>query len=159
MRLDFFLSQYLLDVCALISPVPTPLCHLIPGFKLQSQCILLPEQEAKSHGIFHCQAVCVCASKESSQSQGSSAVPLKEVVLPLEGEEVEKRMHVALAYLYKDTAALERYVPTSSLGSRHEGASLQLAYIHPELLFFLYPETIAASRRLQLSIKVSGILI
>ena len=126
----------------------------LAAFKLQSQYIVLPKETAIKHSIFHCQNVLVEAAEVNySRSPASS---LSDITVPLFvcNEEPKKRAHMAIAFLYEDECELEHYVPPLSLGMDYDTASLTLAYIHPQMLFFLCPETLSPSAHYYLRIKV-----
>lgn len=125
------------------------------SFKLQSQYVVLPKETAIKHGIYHCQNVLIEAVEETNRRAPASS--LSDVTVPLficSGRPGE-RAHMAIAFLYEDEFELEHYVPPPSLGMDYDTAALTLAYIHPQLLFFLFPETLSPSTHYHLHIKVS----
>lgn len=122
----------------------------VSSFKLQSQCVVLPRQTAEKHGIFASQLVLVNGIKVKDGQQKKQH-SLADVVLPLEKG---GRSHVAIAVWYEGEQDLEQYVLPLSLGHRYREEELDLAYVHPELLFFLFPETLSPSRRFHLHIQV-----
>ena len=127
----------------------------VPSFKLQSQYIVLPKETAIKHGIYHCQNVCIEAAEEGGKKGSVSS--LSDVTIPLFIDNEEgpgKRAHMAIAFLYEDEFELEHYIPPQSLGMDYDTAALTLAYIHPQLLFFLFPETLSSSNHYYLHIKV-----
>lgn len=131
----------------------------VAAFKLQSQYIVLPKETAIKHGIYHCQNVLIEAAEVTNRRSSGSG--LSDVTVPLfvsdDGEkEPGKPTHMAIAFLYEDECELEHYVPPSTLGVDYDTASLTLAYIHPQLLFFLFPETLSLSAHYHLLIKVSN---
>lgn len=136
-------GEYIIDVVA------------VENYKLQSHYIVLPKTSAASHGIFSCQIVWVCAI--DTDSRGTM---LEDLTLSLcneqgqEGSENSSRMHVAVAFMYEDEFELEKYIPPSRLGAEYETVDLTQAYIHPELLFHICPETLSYSRKYKLQIKV-----
>ena len=126
----------------------------IGNYKLQSHYIVLPKDSATSHGIFHCQNVWVCATSVNS---GPKVTKLEDLTLSLvneQGQGGSPRMHLAVVFVYEDEFDLEKYVPPSQLGADYETVDLTRAYIHTELLFHLYPETLSYSRKYKLHIKV-----
>lgn len=128
----------------------------VAALKLQSQYVVLPKETAIKHGIYHCQNVLIEAAEMSRKRTPVSG--LADVTVPLfvnNDCEPEKRTHMAIAFLYEDECELEHYVPPSALGMDYDTTSLTLAYIHPQLLFFLFPETLSISVRYHLLIKVS----
>lgn len=131
------------------------------SFKLQSQYIVLPKETAIRHGIFHCQNVLLEAEEVNNRSHISS---LSELTVPLfidnEGDKAPaKRTHMAIALLYEDEFELEHYISPPSLGMEYDTAALTLAYIHPQLLFFLFPETLSYSLHYYLRVKVSRVCV
>ena len=150
----------------------------VSNLKLQSQYIVLPKEEATKHGIFHCQNVWVSAASSSSSSSSESVQSrrlqsahvsyLAGLTVPLsnddsaaagkettaEGGAAGERMHIALALLYDNPSDLERYTLPPRLGHQYSTQSLKIAYIHPELLFYLFPETLSPSRKYTLTVKV-----
>ena len=146
----------------------------VSNLKLQSQYIVLPKEEATKHGIFHCQNVWVSASSSSSESvqsrrlQSAHVSYLAGLTVPLSNDDsaaagketisgggaAGERMHIALALLYDNPSDLERYTLPPRLGHQYSTQSLKIAYIHPELLFYLFPETLSPSRKYTLTVKV-----
>ena len=126
----------------------------VSPYKLQNQYIVLPKETATKHGIFHCQNVLVEPAKLTGIKVPSN---LTDLTVPLSTSKQDKRetVHMAIAFLYEDEYELERYVPPSGLGVDCDTAALTVAYVHPELLFFLFPETLSPSRHYYLNIKVS----
>ena len=130
----------------------------VATFKLQSQYVVLPKETAIKYGIYHCQNVMVEAAEMDNKRGPNSN--LSDVTVPLFvsdecDKEPERRTHMAIAFLYEDECELEHYVPPPSLGMDYDTTSLTLAYIHPQLLFFLFPETLSISARYHLLVKVS----
>lgn len=130
----------------------------VASFKLQSQYVVLPKETAIKQGIYHCQNVMIEAAGIANKR--SSVSSLSDVTVPIfvsnDGDkEPGKRTHMAIALLYEDECELEHYVPPVSLGMDYDTTTLTVAYIHPQLLFFLFPETLSLSARYHLLIKVS----
>ena len=129
------------------------------NFPLQNHFVVLPKDSARRYSIQHCQNIWI---SPSSPLRGT--LSKRKSVIQLDssggsggggGEEREReRTHMAIALLYEDTQELERYLPPRGFGQRHLSAELGLAYVHPELLYYLYPETISPSRMFRISIKV-----
>ena len=126
------------------------------NFPLQNHFVVLPKDSARRYNIQHCQNIWI---SPSSPLRGT--LSKRKSVIQLDssggggGEERERvRMHMAIALLYEDTQQLERYIPPREFGQRHLSADLGLAYVHPELLYYLYPETISPSRKFKITIKV-----
>ena len=141
----------------------------VGDFRLQGQYIVLPKDAATRHSVYHCQTVWVCAAREEERSNRA----LSNLVLPLhcgpcvvekekeegeEGEEEEEeegeRMHLAVAILYENESELEKYVPPAALGGPSDRSAQGHAFIHPNLLFFLFPETLSSTRKFFVTIKV-----
>ena len=137
----------------------------ISEFKLQSHCVVLPKQSAAPHGIYGCQQVWVSSTiKEIPGSPRKRRSPLRDLIVPLVNLEIKERYtegtekepkHLAMVFLYEDEFQLEKHVPLPSLEKEYSSEDLTRAYIHPELLFYLYPETLSPSRRYFLQIEVS----
>ena len=126
----------------------------VPSYRLPSQYIVLPKETATKHLIFHCQNVWI----ESVDEEDRIVSCLSDVTHPLstsrQDNQTGKRGHVAVAFLYEEECELERFVPPFLLGSSYATAALTVAYLHPEMLFFLFPETLSLSRRYYVNIKV-----
>lgn len=126
-------------------------------FPLQNHFVVLPKESARRYNIQHCQNIWVSPSlplrrnlskrKSVIQLDGGSGVGGG-------GERGKERTHMAIALLYEDTQQLEKYLPPREFGRRYLSAPLSLAYVHPELLYYLYPETISPSRTFKITIKV-----
>ena len=72
-----------------------------------------------------------------------------------QGTEKEgERMHLAIAILYENEAELEKYVPPGVLGRKSDLSAHGSAFIHPSLLFFLFPETLSSTRKFFVNIRV-----
>ena len=125
----------------------------VEDFKLQTHCIVLPKRSSSAHGIFHCQTVWACAVNSGSATMVTN---FDDLTLTLaNGEYTDNpRMHSALVFAYDDEFELEQYVPQRRLGVEYESGDLTRAYIHPELLFYLFPETLSYSRTFRLHVKV-----
>lgn len=123
-------------------------------FPLQNHFIVLPKNAAQRHSIQHCQNVWISPFISSTRTYAPSE--RKASVIELDARE---RMHMAIALLYEDEQQLERYLPPHQFGQRHLTASLGLAYIHPELLYYLFPETISPTRTFRISVKVNIIIL
>lgn len=131
----------------------------VPSYKLQSQYIVLPKESAIKHGIYHCQNVLIEAAEEPNRRP--AAASLSDITVPVfisseDAKETGKRVHMAIAFLYEDEFELEHYVPPACLGLDYETTALTIAYIHPQLLFFLFPETLSPSVHYYLQIKVGA---
>ena len=130
----------------------------VASFKLQSQYIVLPKETAKKHGIHHCQNVMIEAAPQKTGKKRATPT-LSDVTVPLCitdgcGHPLGKQSHMVIAFLYEDEFELERYIPPSSLGLDYDTSALTLAYIHPQLLFFLFPETLSPTLCYYLRVKV-----
>ncbi len=129
-----------------------------PCFKLHSQYIVLPKKTAVQYSIFAGQPVLLSrADPELEGSLEGGGRTISELVIQLAPPLKSKRMrqHLAIAMWYDDSASLQKYVPALSLLHRFEGECLQVAYIDRYLLFTLFPETLAISRKFYLRIAVS----
>lgn len=129
------------------------------NFPLQNHFVILPKDGAGRYNIQHCQSVWISPSSPQhvKLSKKKSVIQLDSSGGGGGGEERERvRTHMAIALLYEDTQQLERYLPPREFGQRHLSAGLGRAYVHPELLYFLYPETISPSRVFNMSIRVRG---
>ncbi len=129
----------------------------VGDYKLPSHCIVLPKASATVHGIFHCQSIWVCTVDHEAATMTTT---FDDLTLSLSNDpppEGGRRMHSALVFVYEDEFELEQYVPQSRLGLEYDISELTQAYMHPELLFYLYPETLSYSRRYQLLIKVHSL--
>ena len=128
----------------------------VPSFMLQSQYILLPKESATKHDIFHCQNVLV----EPAEINDKPPSNLSDVTVSLftskeYNKETSKRSHMVIAFLYEDEFELEHYIPPTALGMDYDIAALTVSYIHPELLFYLFPETLSPSRVYSIRVMVS----
>ena len=133
----------------------------VADFKLLPHFIVMPKDLATTSSIFPYQHVIVTAVKKSYPMDVED---LADVVLPLtiptqnaqspdSSTEEDDRSHYAIAVPYDGMAELERYVPRPSHNWDHgRGES---AFVHPEMLFFLYPETLAVSRDCPYRVNVS----
>ena len=124
------------------------------NFPLQNHFVVLPKDSASRYNIQHCQNIWI---SPSTPLRGTLSKRKSVIQLDNSGGEEERekeRMHMAIALLYEDTQQLERYIPPREFGQRYLSAGLGLAYVHPELLYYLYPETISPSRNFKISIKV-----
>jgi hypothetical protein len=130
------------------------------NFPLQNHFVILPKDGARRYNIQHCQNIWI-----SPSSPQRVILSKRKSVIQLDssggregggaGEERERvRTHMAIALLYEDTQQLERYLPPREFGQRHLSAAVGVAYVHPELLYYLYPETISPSRVFSMAIKV-----
>lgn len=124
-----------------------------PGnFPLQNHFVVLLKEIAELYNIQHCQNIWVSPISVVRNSRSKR----KQSVIQLDGGDSSERphIHMAIALLYEDTRQLERYFPPRQFGQRHLSASLGLAYLHPELLYYLFPETLSLSRTFMISINV-----
>ena len=127
----------------------------VPSYRLPCHYIVLPKETARKHNIFQCQNVWV----EAHHPDNRRVTKLSDVALPLHtdskvGQSAAKRQHMAVVFLYEVEYELEQYVPPYLLGSEYDTDAMTVAYLHPELLFFLFPETLSTSRRYSISIQV-----
>ena len=125
-------------------------------YKLQSQYLLLPKAIAFKHGIFAGQPLQL-SRVDMERGDDERGRTLSDIILdlgPIPGKEMVEA-HLAVTKWYEDEASLQKYVPAPSLQHHYDEESLQVAYIHPELLFSLFPETLAHSRRFHIKVAVS----
>lgn len=137
----------------------------VSNFKLQSHCIVLPKESAVAHKVYSCQPVWVSSTdKVVVSSPNKKSLSLRDLAVPVVNpeirgghgaESVNKPRHLSVAFHYEDSFQLEKYVPLPSLGKEYTSEELTRAYIHPELLFYLYPETLSSTRRYFIDIMVS----
>ncbi len=130
----------------------------VSSYKLPSHYIVLPKEIARKHNITHCQNVWV----EAQQAEDRHITKLSEVNLQLRSvssiglaqRKHQHRQHMAIVFLYEVEYELEQYVSPFLLGSEYDTVAMTMAYIHPELLFYLFPETLSTSRCFTIKIQV-----
>jgi len=110
---------------------------------------------ARKHSITDCQSIWV----EAHRLDNKQVTKLSDVTVTLHTNSVSSksvtgRRHMAVVFLYEVEFELEQYIPPHSLGSEYDTAAMTMAYIHPQLLFFLFPETLSPSRRFFIRMKV-----
>lgn len=125
-------------------------------FKLQYHFILLPKHVALQFNIFNLHNVLIHAG--ASGPVHSSLSTKLDIVLTLnncfisqeeeEGENLllKEKKHIAIVRLYENEKELEQYISQKSLGRIYDTNDLNSAYIHPELFFYLFPETLSISQ-------------
>lgn len=123
------------------------------NFPLQNHFVVLPAATAQQHNIQHCQNIWV--SPTNTPSKGS-ITKRKQSVIPLDGGDSSRsnHKHMAIALLYENTQELEKYIPPMQFGQRYMDYSDGLAYVHSELLYYLFPETLSPSKTFKISIEV-----
>ena len=135
------------------------------NFKLQYHFILLPKSLSLQFNIFNLHNVLVTSLKPDSAQKAPPTysdlvVPLKN---NLRGEEEEgeggvvseDRKHITIVRLYDNEIELQEFCPLMKIGQRFTELDLKSAYIHPELFFYLFPETLPiAPKRYYIEIEV-----
>lgn len=144
-------SNTLSELLLRIEAVPAP------GIRLQYHFILLPRQQAMDCRIFNLQSVVVSGVSSADSGMNPADVVLRvsndvdkvrecEVARSFSLLQQEKK-HIAIVWLYSNACELEKFVPQMALGRKYSLSELSLAYVHPELMFVLFPETLAVKRR------------
>lgn len=148
--------------------VPRFLIEVRPvlNFKLQYHFILLPKSLSLQFNIFNLHNVLVTSLKPDSAQKGpptygNLVIPLKNNLRGGEGEEegeegvAEDRKHITIVRLYDNEIELQELCPLMKMGHRFTEQDLRSAYIHPELFFYLFPETLPiAPKRYHVEIEV-----
>ena len=121
-----------------------------PELRLHRNYVLVPRWFAKEHELLQYQMVLL---EPVGQTLSHT---LSEMVISTEkGAGQSGRSHAALLMWYDGQSELEAYLPPPHPGYLYQEPALQCAYIHPHLLFTLFPETLSPSRRFLISVKVS----
>jgi hypothetical protein len=122
-----------------------------PHIKLHRHYIILPKKFACTNDLFQYQTVML-----ETERSGCGA-GLLDLVLPTrprsEGRSQVEGTHAAIVMWYDGQAELERYLPPPYPGYQYLEEALQCAYVHPHLLYSLFPETLSPSRRYHISVK------
>ena len=152
----------------LVSPPPAFTLPAVAAanFKQKYHFVLLPKRAALEHGIHDLQIVLI-AAEDSPQHQSplrlrqaSPPPPSPGLVLPLRNVKDDGgplARHLVVTKCYETETELEQYVSQVTLGRRYTPDELNTAYLHPELLFSLFPETLPLSQRTyRISIEVSS---
>lgn len=135
-----------------------------PGYRLRYHFVMLPRQLAMSYDIYGLQNVLI-TTVSAGPAHRRYHTHLGDLVLPLNNElgrgkeSVEERrrtrQHLAIVHIYDSFEDLENYVPQIMLGRRYRAEDRKIAYLHPEMLFGLFPETLStAPRRYMIKIEV-----
>ena len=122
-----------------------------PELCLHRNYVLVPRQFASDHKLLQYQMVVL------ERASPSATHSLEDMVVSIQpaGREGDQKSHVAILMWYEGQAELERYLPPPYPGYQYHEAVLQCAFLHPHLLFFLFPETLSPSRRYSVTVKVS----
>ena len=136
---------------AAIFSLPAAAAH---NYKQKYHTILLPKQAAMEYGVQELQVVIV-SPEETPQplilthQQPQLAPPSSPgLVLPLRNKKkdlVPLSRHLVVTKCYETEAELEQFMPQVALGRRYSQEELSMAYLHPELFFSLFPETLPIS--------------
>ena len=126
-------------------------------FKLLPHFIVVPKALATIYSIYNYQHVVVTAFESISHSVDIE--DLTDVVLPLSVSPSGKdksgaTKHFAIAVLYEGMLELERYVPRPCRDWDY-GPGEGGAFVHPEMFFSLFPETLALSRNCTYRVNIS----
>ena len=120
--------------------------------KLHRHYVIVPKSFALDHELFQYQGVLLVADRYSPRTG------LADLVLSTrargEGLHGTGGSHAAILLWFDGQAELERYLPPPYPGYLFEDEALQCAYVHPHLLYTLFPETLSPSRRYRISLKV-----
>ena len=138
--------------------LPTDPCLEVathPGIKLHRHYVLLPKTFAVGCELSQYQTVLLVAEKTHHER----ALGLVDVVVSIrprgEGEGAVEGSHGAIVLWYDGQSELESYLPPPYPGYRYEEDALQVAYVHPLLMYSLFHETLSPTRRYLISVKVS----
>ena len=155
----------------LISPPPAFTLPAVAAanFKQKYHFVLLPKRAALEHGVHDLQIVLIAAEDPPQHlsplklRQASPPPPSLGLVLPLRNTKEDNgplARHLVVTKCYETETELEQYVSQTTLGRRYTPEELNMAYLHPELLFSLFPETLPLSqtqRTYRISIEVSSL--
>ena len=138
-------------------------------YRLQYHFILLPKEQARQFHMFDLQNVLI--KTYSASPAHSRTHSIKDMVIQLNNDLVKRkeeeqqrdawmgwsmRKHLAIVRVYDNERELETLLPQLSLGRSYTVNELSAAYLHPELFFTLFPETLSlTSRRYLIEIEVS----
>ena len=127
-----------------------------PGYRLHYHFVLLPRQLAMRYDIYGLQNVLITTISAGPAHRGDHT-QTADMVIPLNNdlgrgreslkERRKTRQHLAIVNVYDTPEDLESYVPQIMLGRRYQSEDLLVAYLHPEMLFGLFPETLSTSPR------------
>ena len=131
----------------------------VPSYRLPSHYIILPKEFARKYSITDCQSVWVEAhSPDSKRVTKLSDVTVTLHTTSVSSKTVAGRRHRVIVFLYEVEFELEQYIPPYLLGSEYDTTAMTMAYLHPQLLFFLFPETLSPSRHFFIRMKVQMII-
>ena len=138
-------------------------------YRLQYHFVLLPKEQARQFHMFDLQNVLI--QTYSARSAHGPTHSIKDMVIQLNNDLVKKkeeeqqrdtwmgwsmRKHLAIVRVYDNERELEMLLPQLSLGRSYTTNDLSAAYLHPELFFTLFPETLSPTpRRYLIEIEVS----
>lgn len=138
-------------------------------YRLQYHFILLPKEQARQFHMFDLQNVLI--KTYSASPAHSRTHSIKDMVIQLNNDLVKRkeeeqqrdawmgwsmRKHLAIVRVYDNERELEMLLPQLSLGRSYTVNELSAAYLHPELFFTLFPETLSLTpRRYLIEIEVS----
>ncbi len=147
---------------AIVTTPPESLSFIIEArigeiFPLLHHYVLLPKGIARKHNIWELQNILIsCSSAKTIASND----PITRTVITLNNELKHERSdesqtiigdithkRLAIARLYETIDELQSLVPRLLLGRGYKRNDLNVAYIHPELLFNLCPETLCVKYR------------
>lgn len=136
----------------------------VADFKLLPHFIVVPKSIATAYHIYPYQHVIVTACKRTS-SVDREDMDMSDVILPLTcfvpdisppgNVEEDDRAHYAIAVPYEDMAELEHFIPRPDPDWDYELGSV--AFVHPEMFFFLFPETLSLSRSYLTHVDISRV--
>ncbi len=143
-------------------------------FGLLNHYVVLPKSLARKHSIWELQNI-VISAYTAETLPSTAAGTLSGSVLCLNnrlnlcgdheeggvfsgcGQPLRKRL--AIARVYDTEEQLQCLVPRTGLGRGYRERDLSLAYLHPELLFNLFPETLCpGQRRYYITIEVGVVM-
>lgn len=135
----------------------------VDGFKLQYHFILLPKSHALQFNIYELHNVLVKAlcshpvQRQAPPTYRDLVIHLRNGLRGEEEEEeeedeeehalCEEKKHITIVRLYENERDLEPFFPHTRLGHKLGGHALKIAYIHPELFFYFFPQTLPVNPR------------
>lgn len=129
-------------------------------YRLQYHFVLLPKEQARQFHMFNLQNVLI--RTYSASPAHSRTHSIKDMVIQINNDLVKKkdeeqqrdtwmgwstRKHLAIVRVYENERELEMLLPQLSLGRSYTTNELSAAYLHPELFFTLFPETLSLTPR------------
>ena len=137
------------------------------GFQLLHHYVILPKAIARKHNIWELQNILIsCSSARTNATD-----PIMRTIITLNNELKHERdesvaignathKRLAIVRLYETADELQTLVPRVLLGHGYNQDDLNVAYLHPELLFNLFTETLSVKRRQYfVSIEVGVVMI